>query len=86
MTVPEPRPTSPASSCGPLPPERAFVIQLRVALDGDPELFAGRAEHIASGEATGFDSVTDLLAFVRHMLAGHATSAAGEPCAGQKSE
>ena len=82
MTVPEPRPTSHASNDGPLLPERAFVIQLRVARDGDPELFAGRAEHIASGEATGFDSVTELLAFVRHTLAGQATSAAGEPSGG----
>jgi hypothetical protein len=48
----------------PLPPERAFVVQRR--LQGDPggELFAGRVEHIASGEFVRFGSAAELLAFI----------------------
>ena len=60
-----------------LPPERAFVIQLRAASDGDTELFAGRAEHVASGEAARFGSIPELVAFVRQVLASGATPTVG---------
>jgi hypothetical protein len=46
---------------GNLSPTRAFVVQLR----GRPGAFAGRVEHIASGEAARFESGDELLAFLR---------------------
>lgn len=45
---------------GSLSPDRAFVVQLR----GHPGAFAGRVEHMASGEAAHFESAEDLLAFL----------------------
>jgi hypothetical protein len=54
----------------PLPPERAFVIQLRApAAAGGDDHFVGRAEHIASGAAAHFGSVRELVDFVRQVLA-----------------
>ena len=52
----------------PLPPERAFVIQLRAPAAGGRDHFVGRAEHIASGAAAHFGSVRELVAFVRQVL------------------
>jgi hypothetical protein len=52
----------------PLPPERAFVVQLRAQADGRGEVFEGRAEHIASGAAAHFASVAELIAFVTQVL------------------
>jgi len=82
MTAPGTRTAPHATSTVALPPERAFVIQLRAASDGDAELFAGRAEHVASGEVAHFGSVPELVAFVRQVLATDATPAAGEASAG----
>jgi hypothetical protein len=48
------------------------VIQLRAPADGGDELFEGRAEHIASGAAARFASVTELLGFVREVLSAGA--------------
>ena len=56
----------------PLPVERAFVIQLRAPAASGGELFVGRAEHIASGVATRFGCVTELLDFVRQVLSARA--------------
>ena len=56
----------------PLPVERAFVIQLRAPAASGGELFVGRAEHIASGVATRFGCVTELLDFVRQVLSAGA--------------
>src|SRR5262249_37734991 len=42
------QPSIPTSEA-PLPPERAFVVQLRSLTDPAGELFVGRVEHIASG-------------------------------------
>lgn len=56
-------------SAVPLPPERAFVIQLRAPTDGGDVVFAGRAEHIASGLAARFASVAELIGFVQQVLA-----------------
>jgi hypothetical protein len=52
----------------PLPPERAFVIQLRAPAAGGHDHFVGRAEHIASGAAAHFGSVRELVGFVRQVL------------------
>lgn len=43
-----------------LSPNRAFVVQLR----GRPGTFAGRVEHMASGEAAHFESAEELRAFL----------------------
>ena len=51
-----------------LPPERAFVVQLRAPADGRGEVFEGRAEHIASGAAARFASAAELIAFVTRVL------------------
>ena len=48
----------------PLPPERAFVVQLRLQADPEGELFVGRVEHIASGEFVRFASATELIGFM----------------------
>ena len=48
----------------PLPPERAFVVQLRALTDPTGELFVGRIEHIASGSACRFCSAAELTAFI----------------------
>ncbi len=74
MTSDTERPAGHTTGASPLPPDRAFVIQLRTTADGD-ELFVGRAEHIASGRAARFASMTELVAFVRHVLAAQDTSA-----------
>ena len=56
----------------PLPPERAFVIQLRAPTGGRGDAFQGRAEHIASGAAAHFASVAELIAFVTQVLSAGA--------------
>jgi hypothetical protein len=48
----------------PLPPERAFVVQLRRLTDPPGELFVGRIEHIASGTVFRFGSAAELTAFI----------------------
>jgi hypothetical protein len=53
----------------PLPAERAFVVQLRAQAAPSADLFVGRVEHIASGDAARFDSAQALLAFITKVLA-----------------
>jgi hypothetical protein len=53
----------------PLPAERAFVVQFRAPAAPGEVLFAGRAEHIASGAAARFHSTEDLIAFITKVLA-----------------
>jgi hypothetical protein len=52
----------------PLPAERAFVVQLRAQTVAGADLFIGRVEHVASGDAARFSSAEDLLAFITKML------------------
>ncbi len=59
--IPEARP--------PRRPERAFVVQFRAGAGSEPERFAGRVEHIASGQATHFDALEELVAFITRVLA-----------------
>lgn len=56
-------------AAAPLPAERAFVVQFRAAANPRKDLFVGRAEHIASGDATSFGSVEELTAFIEKVLA-----------------
>lgn len=58
----------------PLPPERAFVVQLRAKADPSENLFVGRVEHIASGATARFGSAEALIAFVTKVLAPEASS------------
>jgi hypothetical protein len=60
-TTPKAAPTSRA----PLPAERAFVVQLRADADLGRGSVHGRVEHIVSGTAGLFDSVEQLIAWMR---------------------
>lgn len=59
----------------PLSPTRAFVVQFREEPDGAGNRFAGRVEHLTSGQAARFDSPEDLLAFLVRVLRGGNRSA-----------
>ena len=48
----------------PLPPERAFVVQLRPQSGPGGEIFIGRVEHITTGAAASFDSAAALIGFI----------------------
>jgi len=48
----------------PLPPDRAFVVQLRPAGDAGARLFAGRVEHLTSGAAERIASAEGLITFM----------------------
>lgn len=50
-----------------LPANRAFVVQFALPGAGRPS-HAGRVEHVASGEATQFDSCEQLRRFVVRVL------------------
>ena len=52
-----------------LPANRAFVIQLRVSSEESERGHRGRAEHLASGQATFFADEKELWAFVDSVLA-----------------
>jgi hypothetical protein len=52
----------------PLSPYRAFVVQFRTTAGQVPGDFAGRVEHMTSGQATRFSSSEELLAFLTHVL------------------
>ena len=67
----KPEDHAPAGTEAPLPPERAFVVQLRPQADPGGEIFVGRVEHIASGEFVRFGSAAELLAFMANV--GRAT-------------
>jgi len=48
-----------------LPTERAFVVQLRADADFGSGTVTGRIEHVSSGAAALFDSVEQLVAWMR---------------------
>ena len=48
----------------PLPPERAFIVQLRPLEDPGDEVLVGRVEHITSGAVARFASAAELTAFI----------------------
>jgi hypothetical protein len=51
-----------------LPTKRAFVVQVHVDAQVEQQEFKGRVEHLVSGEATHFDSLEELVAFVVQVL------------------
>lgn len=56
--------TQGAGRSPPLPAYGAFVVQLRADTQVETGRFAGRVEHILSGQATHFQSVEALLEFI----------------------
>jgi hypothetical protein len=52
-----------------LPVHRAFVVQFRAGANLNQQgSFSGRVEHVLSGQATRFSSITELVGFFRHIL------------------
>jgi hypothetical protein len=47
---------------------RAFVVQLREQSDVEHGRWAGRVEHVTSGQATHFQSLEELLTFIAEIL------------------
>jgi hypothetical protein len=62
-----------------LPPERAFVVQLEAETDLSAEEVGGRVEHVVSGRAVRFQSLAQLLAFLRRILGTTAHEEEGHP-------
>jgi hypothetical protein len=53
----------------PLPPHRAFVVQLHVETDLERGECLGRLEHVISGKVAHFQSREELLAAMARILA-----------------
>ena len=58
----------PADHPAPLSVTRAFVVQLRAETAVEQGSLAGRVEHVVSGQATAFQSLETLLAFIAQVL------------------
>ena len=58
----------PADNPAPLSVTRAFVLQLRADTVVELGLLAGRVEHVVSGQATDFEVLETLLAFIARVL------------------
>ena len=71
MTTPPKRTSAPAHEGprAPLPAERAFVVQLRADADLTTGAVSGRIEHVRSGAAALFESVDQLIAWMRQAVA-----------------
>jgi len=70
--------SKPPSDQSRLSPHRAFVVQLTENMDAEHGQWAGRAEHVKSGQATRFQSLDELLAFVSRVLTAPAKQAPDE--------
>ena len=57
-----------ADNPAPLSVTRAFVVQLRADAAVEQGALAGRMEHGVSGQATDFEALETLLAFMARML------------------
>jgi len=53
-----------------LPTDRAFVVQFRAKTTDAPLSWAGRVEHLVSGQVARFSSPEELLAFLNNVLSG----------------
>lgn len=67
-TTVEPTPANPAAAHAPLSPRRAFVVQFRTDAGSAAGHFAGRVEHMTSGQAVRFSSPEELVAFLVRVL------------------
>ena len=63
----------------PLSPHRAFVVQFRAETAVEQGRFAGRVEHVVSGQAAQFASLEELLAFMGRVLTQVRTEPPEEP-------
>jgi len=61
--------TLPTEGQSPLLPHWAFVVQFRADTDVERGACTGRVEHVVSGQATHFQSLEELLAFMARVLA-----------------
>ena len=59
----------PAENPTPLSVHGAFVVHFRAASAVAQGQVAGRVEHVVSGQATHFQSLQELLAFIAQVLA-----------------
>jgi hypothetical protein len=57
-----------ASSPPTLPTNRAFLVQFRAQPSETPMTWAGRVEHVVSGQMTHFHTLEVLLAFMCRVL------------------
>jgi hypothetical protein len=53
-----------------LTPTRAFVVQLRENGGAGPQALRGRVEHVVTGQAVIFTSLTELAAFMENVIRG----------------
>jgi len=58
----------PVDNPAPLSVTRAFVVQLRADTVVEQGHLAGRVEHVVSGQATDFEALETLLAFMARVL------------------
>jgi hypothetical protein len=49
-------------------PDLAFVVQFRDPTEPGPARFAGRAEHVMSGQSTGFETPEELVDFFGRVM------------------
>ena len=49
-------------------PNRAFVVQFRDPAELGPAHFAGRAEHVMSGQSTSFEKPEELIEFFGRVM------------------
>ena len=58
----------PAATDRPFPAHRAFVVQVSATADIAQGHWAGRVEHVISGEVMHFQALDDLLGFMARVL------------------
>lgn len=56
----------------PFSPHLAFVVQLREHADVDHGQWSGRVEHVTSGRASHFQSIEELLGFMKRVVTSSA--------------
>jgi len=57
-----------AAERSPLSPHQAFVVQFRAETAVEQGRFVGRVEHVVTGQATHFQSLEELVAFIGRVL------------------
>jgi len=69
-SVPDPRGDRPTTAAVPvLLPRGAFLVECRSGETVSDDQLSGRVEHIVSGRATPFESASELIDFMRGVLA-----------------
>jgi hypothetical protein len=65
------QPKSNGSTARRFPADHAFVVQLSGEARATHDSFSGRAEHVVTGRATHFETLSELLVFMQRVLASH---------------